>query len=144
MQNWIIYGLIASFCFGVNAIVYKVAATRGQGLNPYLGGLSIGAGVFLFFLLVFMLKSPKFTSNWTGLTLGLISGILWAIGMLAIALAIAKKGDIAKLAPIYNTNTLIAVFLGIVFLKEIPAGSEIIKVVLGAVLIVIGAVLVSS
>ena len=144
MENWIIYGLIASICFGVNVIIYKLAATKGQGLNPYLGGFSIGLGVFLFFFLVYLIKSPKFIPNWTGLTLALIAGAMWALGMLMVALAIAKKGDVARLAPIYNTNTLIAVLLGIIFLKEIPAGSEIIKVVSGAVLIVIGAILVSS
>ena len=144
MQNWIIYGLIASICFGINIVIYKVGATRGQGLNPYLGCLSVGTGVFLLFFLAFMIKSPKFTLNWTGLTLALIAGAMWALGMLMVALAIAKKGDVSKLAPLYNTNTLIAVLLGIIFLKEIPAGSEIMKVVLGAVLIVVGAVLVSS
>ena len=144
MENWLIYGLIASVCFGVNAIIYKVAATKGQGLNPYLGGLSIGAGVFLFFLLVFLVKSQKFTPNWTGITLAIISGVLWAIGMLMIALAVAKKGDISRLAPLYNTNTLIAVLLGILFLKEIPTGTAVFKVISGSVLIVIGAILVSS
>ncbi|MBL7055186.1 EamA family transporter [Candidatus Woesearchaeota archaeon] len=144
MENWVIYGLIASLCFGINAVIYKVAATRGQGINPYLGVFSVGLGVFLFFSLVYLIKSPKFIPNWTGLTLALIAGIVWAAGFLMITLAIANKADISRLAPIYNTNTLIAVLLGMIFLKELPAGSEIIKVISGAVLIVIGAVLVSS
>jgi uncharacterized membrane protein len=144
MENWIIYGLIASICFGVNVVIYKVAATKGHGLNPYLGVFSLGLGIFLFFFFVYFIKLPKFTPNWAGLTLALIAGAIWALGMLMVALAIAKKGDISKLAPIYNTNTLIAVLLGILFLKEIPTGSEIIKVISGAVLIVIGAILVSS
>jgi len=144
MENWIIYGLIASLCFGLNVVIFKIATTKGQGLNPYLASLSFSVGIFLFFFLVYLIKTPKFTPNWTGLTLALIAGVVWAVGLLAVALAIAKKGDVSKLAPLYNTNTLIAVLLGIIFLKEIPAGSEIIKVISGAVLIVIGAILVSS
>lgn len=144
MQSWLIYGLIASLCFGVNAIIYKVAATKGQGLNPFQGALSAGIGVILFFIIVYFVKSSGFTPNWTGVSLAILAGIIWAIGFLAIALAIANKGDIAKLAPIYNTNTLIAVILGIIFLKEIPQGAAIIKVISGAILIVIGSVLVSS
>jgi len=144
MENWVVYGLIASVCFGVNIVIYKVAVTKGQGLNPYLAIFSYGIGAFLFFLLMYLIISPKFTSNWTGLTLAIFSGALWALGMLMVALAIANKGNISKLAPIYNTNTLIAVLLGLIFLKEIPAGSEMLKVISGAVLIVIGAVLVSS
>ena len=71
---------------------------------------------------------------------------LWrdmGIGFLAVAVAIAQKADVARLAPIYNANTIIAVLLGIIFLKEIPNASQIFRVVAGAVLIVIGAVLVS-
>lgn len=144
MENWVIYGLIASVCFGVNAVIYKIAATKGQGLNPYLGVFSVGLGVFLFFFLMYLIKSPKFIPNWTGLTLALVAGVLWAIGMLMIALAVANKGDISRLAPLYNTNTLIAVLLGILFLKEIPTGTAVFKVISGSVLIVIGAILVSS
>jgi len=144
MENWLIYGLIASFCFGINAVIYKVAATKGQGLNPYLGGFFIGIGVFLFFFIMYLIKAPKFVPNWSGLILASVAGILWAIGFFAIILAIANKGDISRLAPIYNTNTLIAVLLGIIFLKEIPSGTAIFKVISGSVLIVVGAVLVSS
>lgn len=144
MENWLIYGLIASVCFGLNAVIYKIAVTKGHGLNPYLGVFSVGLGVILFFSFMYFIKLPEFTPNWKGLTLALIAGIVWALGMLMIALAIANNGNISKLAPIYNTNTLIAVLLGIMFLKEIPTGLGIIKVVSGAVLIVLGAVLVSS
>ena len=75
--------------------------------------------------------------------LALIAGIIWGLGFLAVAIAIAQKADVARLAPIYNTNTLLAVLLGIIFLKEIPDASQIFRVVAGAVLIVTGAVLVS-
>ena len=65
------------------------------------------------------------------------------LGFLAIAVAIAKGGDVARLAPIYNTNTILAVLMGIIFLKEIPDASQMLRVIAGSVLVVIGAILVS-
>ena len=144
MENWVIYGLIASLCFGSNIILYKIATTKGQGLNPYVAALSFSAGIFLFFLITLFIKNAKFNSNWNGITFTLISGIIWAIGFLAITLAISKNADVSRLVPLINTNTLIAVLLGILFLKEIPTGTAIFKVISGSVLIVIGAILVSS
>ena len=142
MQNWLIYGIIASFCFALNTFIYKVAVSKGNGLNPYLATLSVGIGVFLFFAIVYFVKLPSFTSNWTGLTMAVLAGVLWALGFFMVSLAIANKGNITQLAPIYNTNTLIVVLLGIIFLKEIPSLTGIIKIIAGAILIIIGSILV--
>jgi len=58
-------------------------------------------------------------------------------------LAFSAGAEVAKLVPIYNTNTLIAVILGLLLLHEVPAVDERIKVIIGAILIVIGGILVS-
>jgi len=92
---------------------------------------------------VFLLFKPSFDFEWKSSSIALIAGITWGLGFLAVAVAIAQKADIARLAPIYNTNTLLAVLLGIIFLKEIPNASQIFRVIAGAVLIVIGSILVS-
>ena len=73
----------------------------------------------------------------------MIAGVIWAVGFLAIAIAISQKGEVARLAPLYNRNTIIAVVLGIVLLKEVPDMSQVLRVIIGAVMIVIGAALVS-
>lgn len=143
MQSWLVYGLLASLCFGINVIIFKIATTRGNGLNPYLAAFAYGTGGFLLFSIFYLFNMTEFNSNWKGIWLGVLSGAMWALGMVLVALAIAKKADIARLAPIYNTNTLVAVVLGIILLKEIPDATNIIKVVAGALMIVIGAVLVS-
>lgn len=141
MENWIIYGLIASFFFALNGVVYKVAQQKGN-FSPYYGTFVFGIGVILVFGLFLMFK-PSFDFEWKSSGLALISGIIWGIGFLAIAIAIAQKADISRLAPIYNTNTILAVLMGIIFLKEIPDTSQIFRIITGAVLIVVGAVLVS-
>ena len=141
MENWIFYGIIAAVCFGLNTIIYKVAVQKSN-FSPYYGSFMFGLGVILIFGL-FLIFKPSFEFELKSNLLLLVSGIIWGIGFLAVAVAIAQKADVARLAPIYNANTIIAVFLGIIFLKEIPDISQIFRVVSGAVLIVIGAVLVS-
>ncbi len=141
MVNWIVYGIIASIFFALNAIVYKVAAQKGN-FSPYYGSFMFGLGVVLICGL-FLLFKPSFEFEWKSSGLALIAGMIWGLGLLAVAIAIAKGGDIARLAPIYNTNTILAVLLAIIFLKEIPDVSQIFRIIAGAVLIVVGAVLVS-
>lgn len=141
MPNWIFYGLIAFVCFAVNTVIFKIAQQRGN-FSPYYGALLFGIGAIFLFGLFFIFK-PSFSLGWKSSGLVIIAGMIWAIGFLSIAVAIAQNADVARLAPIYNANTLLVVLLGIIFLKEIPDASQIFRVIAGAVLIVIGAVLVS-
>lgn len=141
MPNWIVYGIVASVFFALNTIIYKVAAQKGN-FSPYYGSFVFGIGIVLIFGL-FLLFKPGFEFEWKSSSLALVSGIVWGLGFLAVAIAIAQKADVARLAPIYNTNTLLTVLMAIIFLKEIPNASQTFRIVAGAVLIVIGSVLVS-
>ena len=133
--------MIASVCFAVQTIIFKVAYQKGN-VTPYLGSFIFALGIIFIFAL-FLLFKPGFNFQWKSGSLFLISGIIWGLGFLAVAIAIAQKADVARLAPIYNTNTLLAVLMAIIFLKEIPNASQVFRIVAGAVLIVIGSVLVS-
>ena len=141
MQNWVFYGIIAAIFFAFNTIIYKVAQQKGN-FSPYYGSFMFGIGVMLVFGL-FLLLNPgwNFEAKSTGLSVA--AGALWALGFLLVAIAIYQKADVARLASIYNTNTLLTVIMGIIFLHEIPDASQIFRVVSGAILIVAGAVLVS-
>ncbi|MDP3765061.1 MAG: GRP family sugar transporter [Nanoarchaeota archaeon] len=141
MPSWIVYGIIASVFFALNTILYKVAQQRGN-FSPYYGSFMFGLGVVLIFGL-FLLFKPSFEFEWKSSSLALVAGIIWGLGFLAVAIAIAQKADVARLAPIYNTNTILAVLMAIIFLKEIPDVSQMFRVIAGAVLIVIGAIMVS-
>ena len=141
MQSWVIYGLIAAVCFGVTNVLFKIAQQKGS-LSPYYLSFLIAFGAVLVSGL-FLIFNPDFQFELKSNSLALAAGIIWAIGMIVVAVAITQKADISRLAPIFNTNTLITVLLGIIFLNEIPDASQMIRVVGGAVLIVIGAILVS-
>ena len=141
MQNWIWYGIIAAVCFGFQTVIYKYATQKGN-LSPYYSSFLVALGIIVIFG-VFLLFKPSYSFDWKANGLLFFSGLLWGLGFLAVAIAIANHADVARLAPIYNTNTLIAVLLGILFLKEIPDTTHMIRIISGAVLIIIGAVLVS-
>ena len=87
MQNWIFYGILAAVCFGINTIIYKVAQQKG-GFSPYYGSFIFWIGVVLIFGL-FLLFKPSFEFELKSSGLALIAGMIWALGFIAIAVAIA-------------------------------------------------------
>src|SRR3989344_3695911 len=117
-MNWIAYGLIAAFFFALNTILYKVAQQKGN-FSPYYGALMFGLGAFLI-CGIFFIYNPSFSFEWKSSGLAIAAGAIWAVGMIAVMIAISQKADIARLAPVYNINTILAVLMGIVFLNEIP------------------------
>ena len=141
MQNWVWYGIIAAFCFGIQTVIYKYAAQKGN-LSPYYSSFLVALGIVVIFGIVLLFK-PGYSFDWKSNGLLFVSGLIWGIGFLAVAIAISQNADVARLAPIYNTNTLITVLLGILILKEVPDATHIFRVISGAVMIVVGAILVS-
>lgn len=139
MENWLIYAILASLSWGSYIIITKLA----KGIDPFLSGLAMAIGIFVFFGALYIIKTPSFDGNWNPIFLSVIAGAVWALGMLFIILALKSGADVSKLAPIYNTNTLVAVMLGIVILHEIPALAEQFKVIVGAILIILGGILIS-
>lgn len=173
MPSWLIYGLTSSLFWGTYSIISKIVTSdkylKVDSVHAsllMLSGISIAfLGYFLFkipnlnlsmriiaiglmlaiFLFVFCsLKQAEIITSFSVISLGLLSGALWAVGMIFTFLAFSAGAEAAKLVPIYNTNTLIAVFLGLMLLHEIPAPDQRLKVVSGAILIVIGSILVSK
>lgn len=142
VESWVFYGLFASLFFGVNVVFYKIAVVNG-GLNPYYAGVFYAVGIFSTLLAAYLFKfsAPVWDFKWLGIAL--IAGIIWGLGFLMTAIAISQHADVARLAPLYNTNTLVAVVLGIILLKEIPSATAVWRIVLGAILVVAGSILVS-
>ena len=93
---------------------------------------------------IYAIKQMGVQISFPVLGFGFLQGILWAGGMVLAFLAFSSGADAAKLVPIYNTNTLIAVMIGLFALHEVPAPDERLKVVTGALLIVIGGILINK
>jgi uncharacterized membrane protein len=172
MPTWLIYGLASSLFWGTYTVISKVVTSdkylkiessnasllmlagiilvfltfflvKAQNLNFLMRGLGLGLLAVILIYIIFALKQVGVAITFPVISLGLSQGILWAAGMIFTFLAFSAGAEAAKLAPIYNSNTLIAVFLGIAFLHELPAPDDRIKVATGAALIVLGSILVA-
>ncbi len=173
IPTWLIYGISASLCWGSYAVVSKIITSKKYfGIQPAGSSLLMLGGITIVFILYFILRQkalPSFlkllgilligivlgymiyclrrTGIRTSLPMvgyGLLQGILWASGMIFVFMALSVGAEVAKLAPIYNTNTLVAVILSLLLLNEIPTTDNRVKVIIGAILIVIGGILASS
>ena len=145
MKTWLLYALLATFSWGTYIVVAKIAtSSKYCGLEPKWSAILMWAGIGTVFVLYWLLSGgDKPSLNLGSLVAGVSSGGLWALGMLFSLCAIKAGADVARLAPIYNSNTLVAVLLGIILLHEVRDASGILKVVIGSVLIVIGGILVT-
>lgn len=145
-DNWLLVGLLAALFFGSSAVLSKIVLSQKFfGVDPKVAGMLLAVGVSVV-LIGFFLFSEKtvIPSNPIFLAAGIGVGILWGIGQILVLTALSRNANISQLAPVYNINTLVAVVLGIFLLAEIPSASQAVKVGVGAVLITIGAVLVSG
>lgn len=139
LKNWIVYGLIASLAWGSYALLLKLAiSARYYSCDPIVAFLMIGLATVIVSSAIFVRDKENVTSfSKIGLGLAFTSGIIWAIGIYFVIFAFFNlQADVARLVPLYNTNTLVATLLGIVLLHEVP--SQRLITLLGAILIVIG------
>ncbi len=145
MKLWLIYGIIAALFWGSYIIAAKVASSEKYfNVSSRYMSLFMLIGIAVVFLGIFFFsEKPAVLPSRMGMGFGILAGMIWALGMFFALKAITAGADVARLTPIYNTNTLIAVLLGIILLHELPTAGQAIKVIIGALLIVVGSVLVS-
>ena len=118
----LIGGLLPALAFGATGLLQKVAMRTGVGLGPYL--LCIGVGVAAVGGAIAAVQHTAHVEDGRTLSLNgaltsVAVGVSWAIGMALVALGIAHYGvPLAKLAPLYNLNTLIVAVLALVVFAE--------------------------
>ncbi|WP_152052914.1 hypothetical protein [Tautonia marina] len=112
----LIGGLLPAVLFGVSGVMQKACARTGIGTGPYLviTGLAVlTIGGFLTLVdqeIAISRRSAAYTA---------VFGVFWAAGVGCIAIALQRfGGQISQLVPLYNMNTLIAVFIGLIVLAE--------------------------
>jgi transporter family protein len=142
---WLIYAILAAIFWGSYIIASKVATSpKYFGINQNVAGLLMLLGIAIVFIVNFIFgHNLKMPQNKSAIFFGILAGILWAMGMVASLKALKIGADVSRLVPIFNTNTLIAVLLGIILLGEIPKAAAMVKVIIGAILIVLGSILVA-
>ncbi|MFH1721675.1 MAG: EamA family transporter [Candidatus Altiarchaeota archaeon] len=147
MESWVILGLGAALLFGTSTIAIKIASSPDYlGAPPSSVLILILAGIALVFVpyTAWISRQQTFSYQSELLVAGLCIGIFWALAQILVVTALNQNADVSRITPIFNLNTLVVVFLGILLLGELPDKAQAIRVVFGAVLIVAGGILVST
>jgi len=137
----IIGGLVPAFLFGISGICQKFSNQHGISTGAYV--LCVGIGVVMVGIALCVWNTSQ-TANVKSVVPAIIMGLMWGIGVVLVAIAMNHyKTPLSILAPLYNMNTLVAV-VGALFIFSEWRDVNVIKLVLGSILIIGGGVLVSS
>lgn len=137
----LIGGFIPALLYGVAGVFQKSSARSGGTVSLYLIGF--GLATFLVgWLFRWLLAEPGGSTN--SFLFALAGGATFAIGAGLISLAILRfDAAIAQLSPLYNTNVLITVSLGLAIFAE-AQNLNVAKLLLGSLLVIAGGLLVSQ
>ena len=116
MLSLLLGGLLPAVLFGVSGVMQKACARAGIGTGPYLAitGMAVLTVGGLLTLVENDMTVSRRSAAYTA-----VFGALWATGVGCIAIALRQYGgQISQLVPLYNMNTLVAVFIGLVILSE--------------------------
>ncbi len=146
MKSWFVIGLAASLLYGVSAVLFKLL-TSEKYLNGHSGWVlaGIGAGIVACGLFGVMFWPAGASGGQT------MKPLLWAVPigfmngfatLLILYVMRSPATNLSQLVPVYNTNTLIAFLLAVIFFKELPQGGDLLRNLGGALLIVLGTTLI--
>ncbi|MBL0387720.1 hypothetical protein JJB07_13850 [Tumebacillus sp. ITR2] len=150
MKTWVLAGLVAALAYGVYSLPLKYLSSDRYMKAPLelvaLGlalGVLVTGGVFAWLRGGMpMLATP---TMWRGLLLGAAAGSIWLIGTLTVTAAFRDPAtNMSQLIPLVNANTLVAVLGGLLVFRELANGADLIKILVGSVLMMIGGYVLSS
>jgi uncharacterized membrane protein len=134
-------GLLPALCFGVAGIFQKVTARAGITTGIYLVGIGLTTALIG---VVFTLWDKPTVCNFKGMAYTVAFGVCWSLATAFIAIALRRyNAQISQIIPLYNTNTLIGVLLGLFLLSECHTLS-VAKLLLSTVLIIAGGLLAAT
>lgn len=123
VMGLVVGGLVPAVAYALFAIWTKSGSQAGIGAGPFM--VLIGTACVQ-------------SAGWS-----FAAGVVWAAGTGLVSFALTRYGiPISKLNPIYNTNTLITVLLGLVVFSEWKQVNAL-QLLGGATLILVGSLLVS-
>ena len=136
----IVGGVVPASCFGLSGVFAKSSTNHGISTGLYL--LIVGAAVLVTGG-IYCFAENEYTISLRSGIFATLAGLVWAVGAGLVAFALNQYGTpISKLVPLYNTNTLIAVVLGVWVFAEWKELS-VSQLLVGSIFVVIGGVLVA-
>ena len=137
----ILGGIIPAIIFGLGGIFVKASNQHGISFNYFT--LLSGIGVIVISLLSFIVFKEKSINVKSGLDAFLV-GSTWALGVLLVAMALIKYNTpMSIISPLNCTACFVTVLLALIIFSEWK-NLHVIRLVVGTVLIIAGAILVSS
>ena len=137
-MSWYVYGVMVAVILGTYNFLYGLLL-RNLGSSTVLIGL--GLGVVVVGLAVKALAHEG-VSNLSQFGWPILVGLFLGLGMFFLTKAFADpNARVSQLIPLINANTLVSVILGLIILREYQSVSMV-KVIIGTILIVLGAVVI--
>lgn len=137
----IIGGAIPALLLGLGTVLMKLSLKHGISLAMYITTVGF-AILFCGFVMLYLQK--EYAINTTSSGYALTMGVSWSLAIFCMSYAISKLGlPISIIAPLTNSNAVVAVLLGALVFSEFK-NLDMQKVLIGTLLIVIGAIVVSN
>lgn len=136
----LIGGFLPAIIYGFTGLFAKASTHTGIGTGPYL--IIIGVAIAVVGVVFSLVVPDRTLSTRSGIE-ALLMGLTWGIGTGLIAIGLSHyRLPISKLVPLYNMNTLVTILLSLIIFAEWQQ-VNVLKLIVGAVLIMIGGVLVT-
>jgi glucose uptake protein GlcU len=134
-------GIIPAVILGFFCIFQK--ASSNEGISPGVMMIFIGIAIAIVGM-VYTVVFKEYEVNFKSGLFASITGLFWGIATCMISYALSKYGiSISKLVPLYNMNTLVGVFLGLLVFAEWK-DVNVLKISAASILIVLGGVLATN
>lgn len=123
----------AGLIFGSQLVPVKVGSVATGDFF-----FSVSLGIFITAMMMAMVRKIRFSTE--VLKEGLISGAIWNVGNLLSLISLSLIG-LSKAGPISQIATLVAVFWGLFYFKEITKPKVKLQVLIGAIILLGGVII---
>ena len=136
----VIGGFVPAVLFAASGIFNKLGAQSSIGLSAFI--FFAGLGGVLSSLPFLFLQGGSVVSLKTSI-FPLLMGVTWGLGIGCVTLGMQRfHAPLSRLVPLYNMNTLLVVLVSLFFFAEWK-DVQVLKLLIGAIFVVIGGTLVS-
>ena len=137
----IVGGIVPAILFGVGGFFVKASNQEGISISYFI--LFSGIGILIISILAFIVFEGKLINLKSGMYAFLV-GVTWALGMFLVTMALTKYNPpMSIISPLNSTACFVTVLLALIMFSEWK-NLHIMRLVVGTVLIVVGAMLVST
>src|SRR3990172_8900311 len=115
-MNWIVYSLSCVVLYGIMQFFIKLSSS---GNNPVASSMVFVTVQFIAQIILgaYFISKSDFNMDMSSIKYSIAGGVAAAVATILFFLAL-KSGPLSKVVPISNMSLLIAVLIGVFFLKE--------------------------